>query len=109
MIWTAQANVLDQVATINFDRALSRWKTFWEMHKKQSNSRNFKRQGFMKSATDYWWLARLKLFLADPLSGNQVGDGEDVVSFAPLEDDQMNHLRILLRRFCPLEFSDQID
>lgn len=59
IIRTAHAISYSKIINDNVDRALSRWKSGWEIHKKQITTRQSKRLGFVKHAKEYWWLAKL--------------------------------------------------
>jgi hypothetical protein len=106
IIWTARANVLSNILHNTADRALHRWKTLWEAHRKQISPRHFKRFGFIRNASEYWWLAKLLLYIEEHGIESQLGDGGDQFVCSPFEDDQMSYIRFLLQRFSPLSALD---
>lgn len=105
LLWTARANSFGSFGNAvafnePIERALSRWATLWELHRKQIPSRQFKGLGFIKNAGEYWWLARLQLHIAEHGSEALHSGSENTFINAPFEDDKMNYIRFLLQHFC---------
>ena len=54
----------------------------------------------MRNASEYWWMARLQLFLTSQAVETESVDGTSESLAMSFEDDDMSHIRSLLRKYC---------